>query len=122
LGVEYLRVEIDWAGFTDAQIVAAFKAWLAENRPHGVGVASRRGQRKQKGYRDYLAWLGMMRLLNAHPFTSIKRAKPDAWLHYRSADWPRARKKAGGIFKWLFPFLPQQDLPIHYQTAGRRAK
>ncbi len=122
LGVEYLRVEIDWRGFTDAQIIAAFKVWLAENRPAGVGVASRRGVRKQKGYRDYLAWLGMMRLMSVCPFTSIEKEMPNAWACYRSADWPRARKKAADVFKGLFPFLPQEDAPIHWQTAGRRAK
>lgn len=121
-GVEYLRVQINWGGFTDAQIIAAFKVWLKENRRDGVGLASRRGVRKQKGYRDYLAWLGIMCLMNAHPFTSIKTAKPDAWSCYRSADWPRSRKKVSDVFKGLFPFLPQEDMPIHWQTAGRRSK
>jgi hypothetical protein len=122
LGIEYLRVQIDWAGFTDAQIVAAFKVWLAENRPPGVGVTNRKGIRKQKGYHDYLAWLGILRLMNAYPFTSIEREMPKAWSRFRSADWPRARKKAADVFRGLFPFLPQQDVPIHFQTAGRRAK
>lgn len=122
LGIEYLRVQIDWGSFTDAQIIAAFKVWLAENRPPGVGVADRRGLRKQRGFSDYLAWLGILRLMNAYPFTSIKRAKEDAWSHFRSVDWPRARKKASVIFKGIFPFLPQEDAPIHWQTAGRRAK
>jgi hypothetical protein len=122
LGIEYLRVQIDWGGFTDAQIVTAFKAWLVDNRPAGVGVADRRGQRKQKGYRDYLAWLGMMRLMSVCSFTRIEKEIPKAWSHYRSADWPRARKKASGVFKSLFSFLPQEDKPIHWQTAGRRAK
>lgn len=122
LGIEYLRVQIDWAGFTDTEIVEAFKAWLGENRPPGVGVADTRGRRKQKGFRDYLAWLGMMRLMSICPFTSIEREMPKVWSHYRSADWPRARKKALALFKSLFPFLPQEDTPIHWQTAGRRAK
>ncbi|MGD1089820.1 MAG: hypothetical protein ABR955_14030 [Verrucomicrobiota bacterium] len=118
-GIEYLRVQIDWRGFTDAQIIEAFKTWLVENRR--VGVADRRGVRKQKGYGDNLAWLGIMRLMNAYPFTGIEKIKPDAWLRYKTADWPRARKKAFDVFKGLFPFLPQEDVPMHWQTAGRRA-
>jgi len=120
-GIESAIVRIAWEQFTNEEIVEAFKNWVGPARPPGVGVANRRGQRKQKGYRDYLAWLGMMRLMNAHPFTSIKRARPDAWSHYRSADWPRARKKAIAVFKRLFPFLPPNAMPIHARTAGGRA-
>jgi hypothetical protein len=120
-GIESAIVRIAWEQFTNEEIVEAFKNWVGPARPPGVGVANRRGQRKQKGYRDYLAWLGMMRLMNAHPFTSIKRARPDAWSHYRSADWPRARKKAIAVFKRLFPFLPPNAIPIHARTAGGRA-
>src|ERR1035438_388701 len=122
LGVERLRVEIDWGGFTDMQIIAAFKTWIAENRPRGIGSADHRGRRKTKGYGDYLAWLGIMRLMHTYPFTSIERELPNAWSFYRSADWPRARKKAGKVFFELFHFLPAEDSPIHWQTAGGRAK
>jgi hypothetical protein len=121
-GVEYLRVQIDWAGFTDPQIMAAFKAWLVKNRPDGVGVASPRGLRKQKGYRDYLAWLGMLRLMNRCPFTSIQKEMPAAWRCYGKTDWPRARKKAGKVFHGIFPFLPPNELMIHWPTAGGRGR
>jgi hypothetical protein len=117
LGHIYVRS----SGFTDAQILAAFKEWLKDNRRAGVGSADHRGRRKMKGYGDYLAWLGIMRLMNRHPYTSIKRAFPTGWKRYRSADWPRARKKAGAIFHSLFPFLPEIDKPIHWSTAGERA-
>jgi hypothetical protein len=122
LGIERLRVQIDWGGFTDAQIVAAFKAWTAENRRAGIGFPDHRGRRKKKGYGDYLAWLGIMHLMNRHSFTSIEREFPDAWKRYRSADWPRAREKAGTIFRQLFPFLPGEDKPLHWPTVGGRAK
>lgn len=122
LGIERLRVEIDWGGFTDTQIATAFKTWIAENRPNGIGSADHRGRRKEKGYGEYLAWLGIMRLMHIYPFTSIKTTSPKAWSFYRSADWPRARKKAKGFFQELFHFLPTEDSPIHWQTAGGRAK
>ena len=122
LGIERLRVEIDWGGFTDAQIVRAFKLWVANNRPSRVGTADERGLRKQKGYRVYLFWLGTMRLMNICPFTRIKMEIPDAWSQRRSEDWPRARKKAISVFKSLFPFLPEEDFPIHSTTTGGRRR
>ena len=115
-------VEIAWKEFTDDEIVKSFKKWIELNRPAGVGKASHPGRRKEKGYRDYLAWLGMMRLMNVCPFTSLKRKLPEAWSQYRSADWPRGRKKAIDVFKRLFPFLPSNAMPIHANTAGVRAK
>ena len=121
-GSESAIVKIAWEHFTDDEIVKAFKKWVELNRPAGVGKASHPGRRKEKGYRDYLAWLGMMRLMSVCPFTSLKRKIPDAWSHFQSADWPRSRKKAIAIFKKLFPFLPKKDLPIHARTAGGRAK
>ena len=121
-GGESAIVKIAWEHFTDDEIVKAFKRWVELNRPAGAGKASHPGRRKEKGYRDYLAWLGMMRLMSVCPFTSMERKLPEAWSRYRNADWPRARKKAIGIYKTLFPFLPKTDLPIHARTAGGRAK
>src|SRR5438552_8449246 len=121
LGMERLRVQIDWGGFNDAQIVAAFKAWVIENRPLGVGIADERGRRKKKGYSVYLAWLGIMRLMNAYPHTSMGLYCPEAATSYTETNWPRSRKKAGRVFRDLFPFLPESDKPIHWKTAGGRA-
>jgi len=122
LGIERLRVEIDWAGFTDSQIVAAFKTWVRENRRPGTRRADDRGQRKGKGYGNYLAWLGIMRLMHAYPFTSTAKLSPKAWQLYRGADWPRSRRRAGEIFRDLFPFLPSEDRPIKWSTAGGRGR
>ncbi len=122
LGVERLRVEIDWAGFTDPQIVQAFKSWVAENRPPGVGTSGKRGTRKGKGFRDYLAWLGMLRLMHVWPYTSIERESPQGWSCYRSADWPRSRQKALKKFREFFPFLPPEERPLRWRTAGGRAR
>jgi hypothetical protein len=120
-GSESAIVQIAWAQFTNEEIVKAFKTWVKSNRPAGVGKAGHPGRRKEKGYRDYLAWLGMMRLMNICPFTSLKRKLPGAWSRHRTADWPRARKKAIAVFKKLFPFLPPNTMPIHARTAGGRA-
>lgn len=121
-GTESSIVQVAWEQFTNEEIVKAFKTWVRSNRPAGVGKASHPGRRKEKGYRDYLAWLGMMRLMSVCPFTSVKGKLPEAWSRYRSADWPRARKKAIGVYKRLFRFLPLEDLPIHARTAGGRAR
>ncbi|HWX16878.1 MAG TPA: hypothetical protein VNY07_09855 [Chthoniobacterales bacterium] len=121
-GIERLRVQIGWADFTDKQILAAFRTWLNENRPQGVGRGDDKGKRKGKGLRAYLAWLGMMRLMNAHPYTSMRTCCPDAANLYGKTDWPRSRKKAGRVFRALFHFLPASDKPIHWKTAGGRAR
>jgi hypothetical protein len=121
-GIERLRVQIDWAEFTDAQIVEAFRIWVKENRPRGFGRADDRGKRKTRGYGNYLTWLGILRLMHCHPYTSIGTTMPKAKDLYRSADWPRARKDAGRVFCTLFPFLPKEDKPIHWKTAGGRTR
>jgi hypothetical protein len=120
-GIERLRVEIAWGEFTDKQIVAAFRTWVTENRPHSAGQRNEKGRRKGKGFRNYLAWLGMMRLMNAYPYTSMASRCPEASTSYGKTDWPRSRKKAGRVFRDLFPFLPASDKPIHWPTAGGRA-
>jgi hypothetical protein len=114
-------VEIDWGEFTDRQIIRAFSIWLKENRPRGWGRAHRRGKRKAAGFSGYLAWVGILRLMHLHPFTSMHRQNREAWALYRSADWPRARKSAKRLFHELFPFLLKSDLPIHWPTAGGKS-
>ena len=121
LGIERFRAEIDWGQFTDAQIVGAFRIWVKESRPRGLGRANEKGERKAAGLSSNLAWLGMMRLMNSHSYTKIGAAMPDAQVLYRSADWPRARKNAERYFHELFHFLPEEDRPIHIRTAGGRA-
>jgi hypothetical protein len=120
LGIERLRVQIDWGEFTDAQIVTAFKTWVSENRPRDIGRADDRGTRKSKGYGNYLAWLAIMRLMHAYPFTSIHKLLPKAWQLYRGTDWPRSRSRSGKYFRELFHFLPPEDRPIRWSTAGGR--
>ena len=121
-GIERLRVEIAWGEFTDKQIVAAFRTWVGENRPRGVGREDDKGRRKGKGLRNHLAWLGTMRLMNAYPYTRMTRCCPEAATFYATVDWPRSRQKAGRFFRELFPFLPESDKPIHWRTAGGRGR
>lgn len=78
-GIERLRVEISWGDFTDKQIIRAFRIWLKENRPRGFGQADRRGKRKSAGFGSYLVWLGILRLMHFHPFTSISHEMREAW-------------------------------------------
>lgn len=121
-GIERFRAEIDWAGFTDWQIVEAFRRWVKENRPRGVGRADDRGRRKGAGLEAPLKAIGILRLLNTCPFTRIRERLPAAWKRYRTMDWPRARQQAGRTFRELFFFLPEGDHPLHWLTAGGRAK
>ena len=121
LGIERFRAEIDWAPFTDSQIVGAFRIWVKKNRPPGLGRANDKGARKAASFSSNLAWLGIMRLMNFHPYTRIDAVMPDAQILYRSADWPRARKNGERFFHELFHFLPKEDRPLHIRTAGRRA-
>jgi hypothetical protein len=121
-GIERFRVQIAWADFTDKEIVAAFHTWVSKNRLQGVGRGNDKGKRKGKGLRAHLAWLGMMRLMNAHPYTSMMACCPDAATFYGKTDWPRSRKKAEMVFRDLFPFLPESDKPIHWKTAGGRTR
>lgn len=122
LGIERFRAEIDWAQFTDVQIIRAFRIWINENRPKGFGRANEKGTRKGAGLSSNLSWLAIMRLMNFHPYTRIGTVLPDAERFYRSADWPRSRKKAERFFHELFHFLPREDRPIHFRTAGGRAR
>ncbi len=121
-GIEWFRAEIDWGDFTDKQIVAAFRTWVSENRPQGLGRGNEKGKRKRKGLLSQLAWLGMMRLMNAYPYTSMATCCSEAAIFYGKTNWPRARKKAGRIFRELFFFLPKSDKPIHWGTAGGRGR
>ena len=121
-GIERFRVEISWGEFTDWQIVEAFRRWVTENRPRGVGRTDDRGKRKGGGLEARLKSLGALRLMNAHPFTSLCKEYPEAWRRYRNMDWPRARQNAIRTFRELFFFLPDSDQPVHWRTAGGRAK
>lgn len=121
-GSESTLVRIAWEEFTNEEIVKEFKSWVDANRPSGKGDADHRGKRKGKGFSSQLTWLGMMRLMHVHAYTSIKAELPEAWPLYRSADWPRARKKALGVFRKFYPFLPAKDLPLHWPTAGKRSR
>lgn len=122
LGIERFRAEIDWAQFTDAQITRAFRIWIKENRPKGLGRKNDKGVRKAAGLSSNLTWLAIMRLMNFHPYMKIGDVMPDAKSLYRNADWPRARKNAERFFHVLFHFLPKPDRPIHSRTAGGRAR
>lgn len=120
-GIERLRVQIDWAGFTDAQIIHAFTVWVKENRPPGVGRSNDKGKRKGRGLDAHLKALAILRLMNFSTQTAIRQVLPLAWQIYGSMDWPRARKEAGIIFRDLFHFLPETDRPLRWPTAGKRS-
>ena len=120
-GTESAIVQIAWEDYTDEELTSAFKAWAALNRPKGMGVASNKGKRVQRGYGSYLAWLGIMRLMHLYPFTTIEHKAPAAWKRHGRADWPRARKQAIQFFKTHFPFSAKDGSPLHSSTAGNRS-
>ena len=118
-GSELLVVKIDWGEATNEELVAAFAEWVKENNPPGLQRPDGRGRRKAN-VRAALEWLGMMRLLHAFTKSEMTHRVPDAVRRFGSRDWYRDRKRAGGVFRELFPFLPAGEGPLSWQTKGSR--
>jgi hypothetical protein len=110
---------IDFARFTDHEILTEFKKWLAARRPKHwqrplrmFPSSSARGK-KLIEYRVALERLGLMRLLHWHPPSEIPDLWPEAWKKYRrkQGSFRREVRQAGRFFKKLFPFLPATEGP-----------
>jgi len=114
-GSESTIVKIEWAHFTDDQIVDAFRKWLKSDRPKTVGKPDRRGH-KRISERVKLEQLGIMRLLHRFTLKELRTACPRAWKHYNTANrrWHRDAKKARACFHSFFPFLSDEENPISW--------
>jgi len=120
-GMEVLLVEIEWARFTNQQLIGEFSQWLKENRPQETPGPSGRG-RKQRDVRVSLDRLGMMRLLHRFKLLEMEDACPEGWKAFQGYDWYKERKRAAATFKSLFPFLATSEQPLSWATKGGRSK
>lgn len=124
-GFEHFLIRIDWRDFTNDAIADYFREWLKKNRPANVPNPKKTGHRKYShvALRD----LGVMRLMNFSTVAGMKAHCPLAADHFNkpgweSKHWSAARKRALRNFRAFFPFLPEDELPLHAPTKGGRAK
>lgn len=111
---------IDFARFTDTEIVEAFSRWVKENRPvewkkplNIIPRAPRRGI-KLLDYRVALERLAVLRLLHWHSPEDLNIRYPDVWETFRRDEthFRVEANKARAVFRRLFPFLPKSELPL----------
>lgn len=140
-GIERVALEIDWAGFDNAEIVNAFKQWVEDNRPSktnlrewhmwmpkkfpkNIGKANSQGHDKMKYYQKSLARLGIFRLRKRHTLEEMQSilsgecitvtAEKRRWQNKLSviSECNREFRKAIQDFHDLFPFLPRNEIPF----------
>jgi hypothetical protein len=129
---EVTMVEIEWANFTNEEIVQCFRKWVVANRPKDVSKPDKRGH-KPKDWRADLTRLAVLRLLGQ--FTALQMVDPRkdkcpaVWetkqfsgRKWRDVTkWHDARREAGKVFHRLFPFLPEAEKPLSWvrQTSSK---
>lgn len=118
-GAETTVVWIQWADFTNEEIVECFRKWVKQNRPRHFPAPDGKGK-KLNDWRVALNRLGVMRSLhhctfadNRFPATFKKRGEKFCYA---------ARTAALEKFYDLFPFLSKTEKPISWHTKGRRSK
>jgi hypothetical protein len=121
-GVDSFIAQVNWQDFTDKEIVAAFRRWIADNRPTAADTKQLVGRRNDKGHklndwRVMLDRLAIMRLLHHATLNEMPIRFLLAWKQYSSADWYRERKNANHNFHRLFPFL-ENEMPSSWRTKG----
>jgi len=120
-GKEVTVVAIEWAYFTNDEIVSYFRRWAKANRPKNITSPSGQGH-KLKDWRVALDRLGMMRLLHRFRLGEMRERFPAGWKAFAGFEWYKERKRAGATFKTLFPFLPKTERPLSWPTKGGRSK
>ena|ERR1051326_563017 len=121
-GLELLLVTIDWDNFKDSEIVASFTKWIKSNagRPRGVGLRHAKGKRTDT-WRKKLERLAIMRLRHYYSVDEISSLVPPKWENLTKfvdeREVRRERKAARLTLFELFPFLPEDTLPVNWPTA-----
>jgi hypothetical protein len=118
-GSKVVAFTVDFARFTDREILDEFQRWLVANRPKEwhkplrVFPSSSARGKKQIEYRVALERLGLMRLLHWHPPGDLPDLWPEAWKKYRRKQdsFRREVRAASRFFRKLFPFLPAGERP-----------
>lgn len=121
-----------WATYTNTQLSTALQQLVAAHRPNGIPTPKdEKGQRDQSRLAS-LRWLAAMRLFHHYTFLramkvagvpkeagffggSSNSSSSNRWSHRE--DWMDARRKANKKMHELFPFLPQNERPIHFRQA-----
>ncbi len=133
-GRERAAVEIDWAFYTDAEIVDSFKKWVADNRPDKIGFRKRTGRTKATSWLRKLDNLAIMRLLHHSLLADMKECFPVAWHRFGPKERAKGkdtqdsqerelyarRVEAAQDFYELFPFLPKAEQPLSAVTKAKR--
>ena len=119
-GSEVTVLTINWAQFTNEQIIGHFRKWVKANRPKQARNPDTRGH-KPGDWRAKLTRLAVMRLLSQFSAFQIVRQDsfPAIWETNQFSGrkwgdftkWRDARREAGKIFHTLFPFLPKDEKP-----------
>jgi hypothetical protein len=121
-GREVTVVRINWADYTNDDLVQHFRRWVKASRPKELPVPSRQG-RKPGDWRARLTRLAVMRLLAQLTPSEIiadrgklssevresKQFQRRKW--HDSTKWHDARREAAQIFSRMFPFLPPNERP-----------
>jgi hypothetical protein len=110
---------IDFGRYSNAQIVAAFQAWVNSARPADCPEPIQRGKKKSD-FRAALDWLGTMRIL--HHCSWRDPRFPKILKNRGELACYKARKRARDKFHEIFPFLPDNEDPHSWMTAAERAR
>jgi hypothetical protein len=120
-GAEKTVVEINWGIFTNEEIIQEFRKWVKANRPGDVPGPDGKGH-KARDWRVAVERLAMMRLLHQFRLSEIPNACPEGWKLYRKREWYKERKRAGEMFRRLFPFHSRSERPLSWPTKGGRSR
>jgi hypothetical protein len=123
-GREVMVVAINWARFTNDEIVKHFRKWLKPNRPKELRIPDGKGRNKARDWRAKLTRLAVMRLLahftplevvDADKFPVVWKTKQFAGKQWGDiTKWHDARREAGKLFRQLFPFLSPDEQPLSW--------
>jgi hypothetical protein len=119
---ETLMVDIAWECFTNDEIASYFRKWVKVARPIENPCPNGKGQNKARDWRVALERLAMMRLLNRFRLRDLSATCPKAWKRYGKREWYKERRRAGEMFRRLFPFLRMEERPLSWPTKGGRSK
>lgn len=125
-----------WRLYTNDQIGDFLKTLVAPNRPNTIPQPmSQRGRFKSKDMFAALRWLGAMRLMHK---VGWPKAKEIAQLENRGSlffeanlrtnrwsdriTWRNAADRAKQKMHELFPFLPDEEVPLSYNSKGLDAE
>ena len=121
-GKEVTAVAINWARFTNDEIVGHFRKWLKANRPNSLRLRDGKGRNKARDWRVALERLAIMRLLHEFRLRDLSTECPKAWTLYGKRECYKERKRAGEMFHRLFPFLAKSERPLNWPTQGGRSR